>query len=71
MLRHCKLVQVLREASDDSEAFGRVSKQAQALESIAKAFPLTDPQVGSSELAPAASAPSSYCMQKCAVSILQ
>ena len=26
---------------------GRVSKQAQALESIAKAFPLTDPQVGS------------------------
>ncbi|CAL5220870.1 g2956 [Coccomyxa viridis] len=36
--------QVLREASEDSEAFGRVSKQAQALESIAKAFPLTDPQ---------------------------
>ena len=47
MLTHRKILQVLREASDTSEAFGRVSKQAQALESVAKAFPLADPQVSS------------------------
>ena len=43
---HCEIVQALAEQADGSELLGRVSKQAHALESIAKAFPLTDPQVG-------------------------
>ena len=35
----------MKEASASSEALGRVSKQISSMDSIAKAFPLTDPKV--------------------------
>ena len=37
--------QALKAASKSSDAFERISKQIDSMESIATAFPLTDPQV--------------------------